>query len=461
MSMEQVVTASLRQFRHDIRRGLGSALVTLRSSADPRRHADAVRWACLHLTAYDPQCEGSRGWYLHQAAVLTGQAGQIEADVIGRFAVCSPNGWRFAHLSDILVCFALAGSDRARQALWDAYARLMARFARTVRHDRWWYWQSTLEGLALDLVRLDGWEAARVAIADFGAGLASGPREPGRAPRLYFPEWFDAAVREQFGEADVDAFLAGETSPGVRAYGETATTVAARPSGIGQPGTDLRVETLTALALQVARGDLDPLRLRSAAMRLARQDTAGADQVARLGLAQADPSLKAEILWAFRTRDFPLTDDDLASLVDVDHDRLRLVVRTILGQRPAEWKRRHALDLLQTPHEANEALDLLQASYRPEDEPVVDAAIRRVSVRDDDWHGTFGGVLDLLTPADRPVTTGVLEYVYRQTLCSTCRRHTLDLMSDKHVLPDGIVRECLLDASDEIRSFATRITDGT
>ncbi|MDR1264162.1 MAG: hypothetical protein LBK42_00985 [Propionibacteriaceae bacterium] len=479
--MNEAVAATPRGFRHDLRRGLGSALLMLRSSAAPQDYVEAVRWACLHMTTYDYQCEGGRGWYLHQAATLTGSAQSIEAEVIGRFAVCSPDKWRFDYLTDTLVLFALDGSERSRKTLWDSYSRLMARFARTVRRDGWWPSMSSLESLALDLTRVDGWEAARTALSDFGDSLATGPEAPEHARWQYFPDWFDSAVREQFGEATVDAYLADQPSPGRRAYAETAAVSRARLESSGQrpePTLELfvdlveqvRRDQLASRPPQSAGPGLRPakmrfwplgMRLRSVGRRLCRHDPAAAEQVARLGLTESDPVVKAAILRLFWKQTFPLPDADLAPLVDADDAELRWAVRSILGQRPADWKRRHALQLLQDREQleqVDEALELLQASYRPEDEPVVEAAVRRVSLRHSAWHSVYSQVLDLLRPDDRPVTTGVLEHVYRQTLCSCCRESTVRLMRDKQALPDTIVRECLWDSNDEIRDLAAQLT---
>jgi len=232
----------------------------------------------------------------------------------------------------------------------------------------------------------------------------------------------------------------------------------------GGPSTPApTAEALRDAIEQARRGEVSFGRLRGASMQLAnRRNPAYAKQVATFGLDEPDPEIKAALLWAFRTRAFPLLDDALdnalAPLVDADHDKLRQVVRSILGRRSAEWKRTHALALLERGEHVGEALDLLQASYQPEDEAAVDAAIRRMSLRGDDWHSAFGGVLDLLKPDDRPVTTGVLEYIYRQTLCAYCRECTLDLMRDKHVLSDRIVQECHWDSNADIRNLAAQMT---
>lgn len=451
---------SLRRFRHDLRRGLGSALLTLQNSGAPEQYAEAVRWACLHNTTYDYQSNGGKGWYLHQAARFTGQAESIEADVIDAYLRCPPDGWRIEYLQDILVHFALAGSAHSRGALWDQYARLMTRFARSIRRDEGCMW--TPESVAEELVAVDGFEVVRTAISDFGDCLASQPDNPSRERWLYFPEWFHSDIRERFGEERVEAVLAGSATPGVRAYAETRAEYLAAQERIRQtheahPDAAVTPENVADMVERARRGDLDPRQIHYAVIRGFRVwDGSAIETVARMGLSETDPEIKGNLLSTFGHRGFPLPDDELGPLVDSDNDMLRGAVREILGQRAADWKRSHALDLLERGREVEEALDLLVASYKPEDEPVVYRAIRRMSWRHDEWHTAYAGVETLLKPADRPVTTEVLSFVYRKNLCSGCRRRTLKLMHDKGVLPAEIVRECHWDSSEDIRELAAQ-----
>jgi len=456
-------TAELTRFRHDLRRGLGSALLTLQASASPEQYTDAVRWACLNVTTYDFQSEGSRGWYLHQAATLTGQAPAIESDVRKQFATSSPDGHRFEQLGGILLHYALDGSNTARQALWDRYADLMARLTRTIRRDGWWQAMTTLEGLALDLVAIDGWPAAKTAVLGFGNALALARPDAEHERWQYFPDWFDSEVKEQFGETDAHQNLVGDSSEAARVYAATAATYRTRPWAAGKktPVPAPAVTSLKDVVEQARHGDGTTWSIRSTARKLVRdQNTAHAEAVAHLGMAETDPALKAEILWPFRKWPFPLPDDTLTDLVDTDHEALRQIVRSILGQRVAEWKRSHALHLLDQDEQPDEALDLLMASYQPEDEATVDAAIRRIPLRGNEWHSAFLRLTDLLKPEDRPVTTSVLAYIYRETLCSNCRVRTVKLMHDKHVLPAEIIEQCRWDSNDHIRDLAEQWTAG-
>ncbi len=432
----------------------------LRDSDHPEQYAQAVRWMCLHLTSYDHQSEGGRGWYLYQAMRLTGQADSIEADVRQRLARCRPGGWFSHQLGDILLHCARDHSPTARQALWDYYTVQMRRLARTIRRDQWWP-DDPLEGLSDDLVSLDGWSAARTIISDYGQALELGRVDAERARWQYFPNFFDQTIRETFGDNAVDDYLASAALPGLDAYGEVAAVYRTKPwRGTGQASGRGSTETMTMddLRTLVARsrtsGQTKTMTVRSAAVRIARQGAEQQEDLARLGLAETDPTLKAQLLWPFTIRAFPVPSDALDELVDTENETLRRVVRRILGQQPAEWKRHHALALLWENEQTGQALHLLGASYQPEDEAAVDAAVRRVSVlrRTDAWHEAFWALRDLLEPDDRPVTTTILEYVYRETHCAVCRLSTVELMRDKGILTSEISQECQWDSYEFTRS---------
>ena len=220
----QQPSMGIGRFRHDLYRGLGSALLELGRGERPEL-VPVVRRACLTLTSYDPQCEGGRGWYLHQAATLTGQGESIEAEVRERFAHCRPDGWLFSQLEGILLEFAYEGSSPARDALWARYASLNQLLVRTVRRGGWWSQSSLLEGLALDLIDLEGrlgsdsWGVATAMIRGFGEAFMAYRPGSGHERWEYFPDWFDSGVGERFGER-AGEYLS-DPSPEVVAYAQT------------------------------------------------------------------------------------------------------------------------------------------------------------------------------------------------------------------------------------------------
>ena len=52
-----------KQFRHDMRRGLGSCQLELRRCTDIEEYRQDILWGIQHALAYDAQCEGTRAIY--------------------------------------------------------------------------------------------------------------------------------------------------------------------------------------------------------------------------------------------------------------------------------------------------------------------------------------------------------------------------------------------------------------
>ncbi|MCL2518979.1 MAG: hypothetical protein FWF15_10495, partial [Oscillospiraceae bacterium] len=56
-----------KTFTHHLRKGLGSAIVELKTNPNRKIYREIVLRACLFDIAYDPQCEGTKSWYLYTA----------------------------------------------------------------------------------------------------------------------------------------------------------------------------------------------------------------------------------------------------------------------------------------------------------------------------------------------------------------------------------------------------------
>ena len=128
-----------KQFKHDFLRGLGSALLELKTCEKPMQYFDIVRYGCLHNTTYDMQCEGDRSWYLYQAAVIVG-GDIILKDIIDKCSRGFSDNWFFDQLTSMLYHYAIDGSETARAALYDKYSHALKQlthiksvFAKTIR----------------------------------------------------------------------------------------------------------------------------------------------------------------------------------------------------------------------------------------------------------------------------------------------------------------------------------------
>jgi hypothetical protein len=93
-----------KQFRHAFLRGNGSALLELQMCENPQKYQDIIHYGCLHNTTYDMQCNGYRGWYLHQAVCLVNSESIIQA-IIERYSRSYSDLWLFSQHTAFLRFF--------------------------------------------------------------------------------------------------------------------------------------------------------------------------------------------------------------------------------------------------------------------------------------------------------------------------------------------------------------------
>ena len=120
-----------KDFKQDLLRGLGSALVELKASENPQRYYDIVLYACLHDTTYDMQSEGDRGYYLYQAAIIVGGSCILQ-EIIKSYSRNFSDYWLFVQLTSLLYHFAKSGNESARRMLEDKYKAILVRICLTI-----------------------------------------------------------------------------------------------------------------------------------------------------------------------------------------------------------------------------------------------------------------------------------------------------------------------------------------
>ena len=155
-----------KEFKEAMLRGLGRCVIAVQN--EPEKYRNMVLWACKQDIAYDAQSEGTRAWY---GAAMVSAYPDPEA-FIGAAAEAlkkhrSNGSWNFLHLCELLMLFAMDGSETAKQALEEKYQELLERMlARKRRPDRMFHELSDLEQLGLVLAA-DKSSFVRIA-RDFG-----------------------------------------------------------------------------------------------------------------------------------------------------------------------------------------------------------------------------------------------------------------------------------------------------
>lgn len=436
------------QFKHDFLRGLGSALVELRSNCNPIQFRDIVMYGCLHNTTYDMQCEGNRGWYLSQAAHLVEDKEAIESAVIQNFFHISDNYWLFNQYTSILYNFAMEGSEYARAALYQQYENMLKELSTRKRKTNGLYRRRDMfDLLCVWLTSLDGWSMFKRIVQDVSEILL--PKDIDR----FFSEWFYDNAKGKFGKARVENYLLKQSKKSqlVSVYYEKSKEW---DNHIYEksPVPTLEEYINTAFSKNVRRWGLSLRFSRNAS----REDL---DKLAQVAIEETDPEIKVNLLWPFRRVKYPFPAGILLELSKSDDENLRDVAFDIMGKNPLSSYREYSISLIQQKKDVINAISLLARTFRPEDESLLLSIVKSLPITYDDgnWHAAFMDIEDGIKYMRGKLKTDILDYLYRNTLCGSCRERIVRLMHKKKVLTKAILQECRFDSNSDIRAFAKKI----
>ncbi len=436
------------QFKHDFLRGLGSALIELNSNCNAKQFRKIVMYGCLHNTTYDMQCEGDRGWYLSQAAQLVEDKEAIEAAVIQKFFRIRDNDWLFDQYTSILYNFVKEGSENARVALYQQYENMVNELTLRKRNSNGTYPQRDMfDWLCVWLTSLDGWNMFKRVVQDVSEILL--PKDVD----CFFSEWFYDNAKGKFGKERVENYLQKQSkkSQFVCVYYEKSK------EWDHHVYEKLPVPTLDEF-INMAFDKND--RTRGMSIRFAKNASReDLDKLAKCAIEESDPEIKVNLLWPFRRVKYPFPTDILLELSKSDDENLRDVAFDIMEKNPLPEYREYSISLIEQKKDVINAISLLTRTFRPKDEPFLFSIVKSLPIDNDDgnWHAAFMDIEDGIKHMRGKPKTDILEYLYRNTLCGSCRECIVRLMHKKKVLTKAILEECKFDANSDIRVFAGKI----
>lgn len=436
------------QFKHAFLRGLGSALITLRSDSNPKQFREIVIYGCLHNTTYDMQCEGDRGWYLYQAAQLVEDKEAIESAVIQKFFQIRDNDWLFNQYTSILYNFAMKGSEYARSALYQQYENMLKELStRKRKTNRLYRRHDMFDWLCVWLTSLDGWSMFKRVVQDVSEILL--PKDID----CFFSEWFYDNAKGKFGKDRVDKYLLKQSKKSqlVRVYYEKSKKWV---NHVYEKSPIPTLEEYINTAINKNARILG-LSLRFS-KNASREDL---DKLAQLAIEENDPEIKVNLLWPFRRVKYPFPTSVLLELSKSDDENLRDVAFNIMEKNPLSAYREYSISLIEQKKDVINAISLLARTFRPEDEPLLLNIVKSLPITYDDgnWHAAFMDIEDGIKYMRGKPKTDILEYLYRNTLCGSCRERIVRLMHKKKVLTKAILQECGFDSNSDIRAFAEKI----
>lgn len=437
-----------REFKENLKRGLGSAIVELKSCSTPEKYKEIILWCCLHNTCYDMQCEGGRGIYLYNAICIFEDHTYFEDEIILHFKNNNLASWLYDQYCELLYLFAKDGSKNARNVLYEKYDSLFALLSKKRRVGKTWPDRDHFEWLCVWLTSLDGIRQFKKIVKQVGEVYLL-TKESNRLQL----DWFYSNSKHKFGEKRVDEFFRIDEvkSDAVSAFLKDVNDLDTyKPKKLEPPTME---ELIQACYEPYAYSSI------GVALRFARSASLEElSELAKIALDEKDPEVKRKLLMPFRKRPFPLDSSYIFELAESNLEKIREIAFDIMELLPPEQIRNFVLNLINEENETVNSFNLLCHCYHPEDEHLLTTGVKglKVSYDDGNWHGVFMDVEKLLSNRAYKFNPDLFLYIYHQTLCSSCRFHLVQSMYKRMILPLEILEQCRYDSNKDIRKFAER-----
>lgn len=418
-----------KQFREALLRGQGRCVQAART--DPERYRSEVMWACSHVVAFDPQCEGCRSVFVYELIRCYEDKTPFLQVLMESLRHTKSDGrWKILYLAEVLSYFAMDGDQEAKEALWQKYEALYGTLlTKKHRPDGIFPERDDFENLCLVL----GHQKTRLRriVEDIG--------------RLY-------RTKEFYDGDDFDWFYgscAQRRLGTLKKWAEKSEniTVFLRKQQEAKEAFEARIEMR-----KQNSATLNGWRL---SRWLRKHNDENVLQVAVEDYRNAkDMDARAEALEAFSIYPFPGDPSPILEDAKSDHSKLKDAAWQALENIRHPRVRQFALERLDGDLEA--VLPVFLTNYQPEDEQLLIRLVTSIPVDfacTTVWHGVFGDVLNM---QDRGLKApkAMLYHIYETSYCSCCREYALREMGKRRLLTDEILEECLLDSNDDIRAYA-------
>lgn len=444
---------TLNEFRKNMRCGLGRCYTAL-ESGDMPKFKPIVLHGCINNIAFDTQCEGSRGNYMHSLAARFGDNDYFVIPAAEKFLNMPPNGdWhKFCHLCDFLKCFAEDGGSAAEQALKNKYSELYSALMNTRSSQKTNDISDNYEYLCIDIMQISGINTFFKIAEDIGGYFIRRKNDDTETLRFCF-DWFYFNACEKFGKKALKKELKKRSlsGSGISRFFEIMETETVRAPKTVQPefsSEDIIQKTESGLSTW------DRIKAR-------RLDESERIKLANAVLVENDPDKKAELLKIFCSKycKFPINPEQLIGYTCSENDKLRAAAFDALSYTEDKCVHDFAAKLVMQGSHINEAIPILIGNYEKSDKELLLSALSGIKIDLYDssgWHGIVIGILNAAEKKGSKLPSEALMFVYENSLCSRCRENALKIMGRRHILTDELLNECLFDCNCDIRKYAEK-----
>ena len=462
-----VLDKEARIYKSALRRGAGECFTMLSTESARRKFRPLVMWACTCDLAYDVQIEGSRALLLYD---LIGRYHDAEAflDIVEKkfFESIGTSGrhWLFVQECELLSYFSDDGNDRAKNAIERGYDMLYQRlssirpekievccssaFATAIenysalcdllmRGPNASVSRSWLSRIVMDVGRLcldDAYWNDLATEIDMSARYAAGMGERGLA----------AVLRRLWPSNEAKSFMAAVASENERCRMRKQ-----------RPALGYR-----AVYNRLRENETSTAEMRSMVRRWRKDGrTKDIEGLASMYTREEYPDIRASLLEVFSASGLqcecylPL-DDMIRDSVSAN-EKLALSALNALSHVRNQRVHDMAIEKMAAEGVSYEVFNVLAFNYREEDDAALVAAAGRLG---DMRQDALTALVHLVGRGSGvSLSKRMLLFLYGEVQCSHCREAVVLEMRRRGLLTDEMLSNCLHDANDHIRRYASRL----
>ena len=437
-----------KELIHQLRCGIGSAIIELKKSPHRDKYKEVVLRCCLKDIGYDVQSEGTKGYYLYTAICALGCQNEFFNPIAESYMKRLPHGLE-QQLTDILQAYVWSGSEKAAEILRNKYNQLKENLMKQKSFPYRYCEREQFEELMIVSMNLGHWESFQRAVDDAGSIILARKDD-----LCSYYDWFLHCSESRFGKDRVwEYFNNKNASPNVHAFVSKFQKVEQIRSN---HQAEQKPVTLELLLEEVQKHSLGqrPYGIMRYCMQFARE--AGKEefiQLAKYIESEHDIFVQTQFLRVFARVDYPLDIDFLISLAQSESSDLRQAAIAVLERLKDDRIHRLAIKLFESGDEES-GLSLLKNNWKKSDDLLIQKAVLKSRCV---THSMQMDLRDIFSKHRSASCGDVLYHAYRNGECAYCRSGIVKAMGKNGVLADKVLIECQYDSYDETRRYSKRL----
>lgn len=423
-----------KEFTYALKRGLGRGIIAAKN--DPEKYKEIVLGACQKCLAFDPQCEGTRAWYMHELISCYEDKAVFLQVICEKFLKQkSTGGWNIQYFSELLCYFADDGFNEAKAALWEKYDQLYQALRSRKRAPQGFFHERDDFGMLCVTLSYEFDSYLRIA-KDIGA--------------LYltksFYDGFDFAWFYGHGEE--------------KKYNRRLQAKAKQSAEL-QCYLEMQwmwEKTWREQMEHRSHKNLSEYTGRRLSVLLAKENKETIEAYANQYLEAKGVEERINALQAFSNCPFPLDPAPVIKDAQSDVVALKEAALEALTNIRHPSVREFALQVLGS--DFKNGFPMFVKNYQAKDRGLLEDIVKLILANHEAFevHNTYAIILELFRK-DSGISNppkSVLPILYETTPCSVCREEMVSLMGKYRMLSPDVLEECLYDSNEEIRKYAQK-----